>query len=465
MKDGKPLLPVGLAMPRPYCTLFLCTLEQLTAMSVGGREGGFDASLHDMPLSLDGAGRPVLNGRTLAGALVAGARTFLSVPEEISRDGDLSDDIARPPSLWSVWNGHLLQDAQFAALDADSRFSTDTRTSTALRQDTRAPASKMMADTEVLRAGQKWRFLLEVWHPRGEGDLGTKAAAILALTLREWARERCWLGRRVARGLGWMKLADCQVIELPRTEEAVDAWPNAELSDLNEIWNAASSLKHQARMLGLEEFAEANANRAGPKRPALAYVRWPLQLATGVYEASPTGEATARSYGLDVLSIGGHKGAAVSANDLKDHLVRRDEQTWTAFESAFAPDFTVAMQPGTSVPNAPGSGVAGAWRHHLSRGMRAAGHRVLDPSTGNVYGQPGVSNDEPDPVTALFGSVTNKMAQSSRLLFKDAAMTEANWQVALLEKMALDEFTQGAFKGAKFNRMAVLHGTWQFDLV
>ena len=75
---------------------------------------------------------------------------------------------------------------QFAALDAESAFATDSRTSTALRQDTRAPASKMMADTEVLPAGQKWRLLLEVWHPKGEGALGSKAAAILA----DWATER-----------------------------------------------------------------------------------------------------------------------------------------------------------------------------------------------------------------------------------------------------------------------------------
>lgn len=453
----------------PYRTLFLCTLEQRTALSVGGRDDDADASLHDMPLALEGAGRPVLNGRTLAGALVATARTMLDVPQDISLIDGAPDDIARPGSLWEVWNAHLI-DAQGRFLAGAGGPATDSRAGVALRQDTRAAASHLLFDTELLPAGVRWGLLIEVRHPPPTDATasGRRASAMLALVLREWQRERCWIGRRVARGLGWMALCDCKVVELPRTEAAVDAWPRASLPDLNALWEHASSLataSHPAQRL--DDFIAAHAAEAGALQQRRAYVRWPLRLSTGIYSPD-VDTATATSYGLDVISVGGHAGAAVSADELAGHIVRAEEQRLQCFEEGFAPDFVVAMQPGKVEPAIPGSAIVGAWRHFMSRLARAAGHRVLDPATGagNAGGPQAANAQNDDAITGLFGFVLGDEAASSALLLSDAAMDAGHdWKVALLEKVALDEFTQGAFEGAKFNRMAVLDGAWSFTLV
>lgn len=460
------------AAQEPYCTLFLCTLEQLTAISLGGRDDDADNTLHDLPLVRDGQGRPVLTGRTLAGALVATARTFLEVPDDVSLIGGAPDDMARPPSLWSVWNAHPVADVP-----------TDSRPGNALRHDTRAPASHMLFDTEVLPPGQSWQLLIEVWHPRpveadnaaaGATSSGRRAAATLALALQEWARGRCWLGRRVARGLGWMHLRQCQVIELPRTKAAVDAWPKADLGSLDRIFNHLQTLKEHAPnrlAASLDDYLQRNEANAGPKKPQRAFVRWPLTLSTGAYLVQHDQQQGPQSYGMDVLSLGGHRGSAVSAEDLKEgRLLRAPEQRWEAYTHAFAPDFAVAVQPGSVVPDVPGSAIAGAWRHFLSRLARAAGQAVLDPATGQSCGggtaAAGADGAGADAVTPLFGFVLGDQARASALLIRDASMVSAtDWKVALLEKVALDEFSQGAFKGAKFNRMAVFGGKWRFELV
>jgi len=465
----------------PYCTLFLCTLEQLTPLSVGGRDDDVDNTQHDLPLARDGDNRPILNGRTLAGALVATARTFLHVPEAISLEGGAPDDKARPPSLWNVWNAHLLGPNNLFGGVGDGP-NTDSRAGNALRHDTRAPASHMLFDTEVLPAGQQWGLVVEVSHPpeskeRRDGagkTAGCQAAAILALALQEWHRERCWIGRRVARGMGWMRLAGCEVIELPRSPAAVDAWPDASMLDLDAIWLAARGLaKHMPgnQAMSLGNYATAHGAAAGPRRPTRAYVRWPLQVATGAYMCAAGQTGAELSYGLDTLSLGGHGGSAVTADELTEsHLVRAEEQGWNSYAASFAPDFVVAMQPGSVTPSLPGSAIVGSWRHFLSRLARAAGQAVLDPSTGvsraGGAGANATAGAAADSVTPLFGFVHGNQAASSALLVRDAAM-KANhpWRVALLEKVALDEFSQGAFKGAKFNRMAVLEGAWHFDLV
>ena len=46
------------------------------------------------------------------------------------------------------------------------------------------------------------------------GNGNTFDPSCLCLALQDWTRGRCWLGRGVARGLGWMTLDDCQVVSL-----------------------------------------------------------------------------------------------------------------------------------------------------------------------------------------------------------------------------------------------------------
>ncbi len=68
-----------------YRTLFVGTLRQTTALSVGGRD---QSSVTDAPLCRDGEQRFTLRGQTLAGALIATARRLGDVPAFISGEVD-----------------------------------------------------------------------------------------------------------------------------------------------------------------------------------------------------------------------------------------------------------------------------------------------------------------------------------------------------------------------------------------
>lgn len=458
-----------------YRTLFVFNLIQTTAMSAGGTDQADAVS--DMPLTRDGKGRLVLRGTMLAGHLLATARTFLQVPASIAWDITERDspDIARPPSIWDCWDARLWSDKAEAALDGEP--DTALRAGAPHRQDTRTSANRF--DTEVVERGCTWRSMLEVRHERGDPDPGVRAAAIAALALREWHRGRCWLGRRVARGLGWMRLEDCRVYILPATEKLVDVWPNAMLGGFDEVNRYLTKDLADAGAISqtLDEYLGANAGNAGEERPKRAYVRWPLTITAGEYQ--PAGAQGA--FGLDALSIGGHGAALPAAADFgKAHFARAREQQWEQFEEAFEPDFAVATErcAGKTAPLIAGSAVAGALRADISRRTRTARTPVLDPVTGERYFERDANGvkildssplGEPDPVAALFGQPAPpeqpQAIRSSALLFSDAHVCSDDWLVALLEKVALDEFDQSVYPGAKFDRIAVLRGVWSLDLV
>lgn len=462
----------------PYRTLFVCSLRQETALSVGGTD---DDGPWDMGLARDGEGRIVLAGRTLAGGLLATARTFLDVPNEVSRPFDdegvaQTGEVAEPPSLWEVWNAHAWADGSFIKVTAEP--ATDPRTGAAHRQDTRATASGGLFELEVLPRGLRWRFCVDVRHP--PAGRGQRAAAIAALALREWAWGRCWMGRRMARGLGWMTLEECKISVLPRTEECVDRWPTASCTDLDAVLTYIEHLEKNGatRFESLEGYLDQHKEHAGKTRPTRAYMHWPLRI--GVEKYCPDPDDSNKSYGLDALSIGGHGTALLSAERIgRKHFLRASEQLWDKFKDAFLPDFSLAMDlsGGTASPLVPGSSIGGAIRHHLARLKRAGGEAVLDPVTRERYAVrngsgakiPQDAEAGADAVSALFGHIgkreEDKQAQPSKLLIRDAHAAGDNWQVALLEKVVLDEFRQSAFERNKFDRMAVLQGAWEFDVV
>lgn len=461
----------------PYRTLFCCTLKQRSALSLGGTD---ETGPWDMGIARDGLGRIILPGRTLAGALLATARAFLQVPDTISRPFDeagvaRTGEIAEPPSLWAFWNGRCASSAVPA---------TAVRTGAAHRQDTRATSSGGLFDLEILPRGCEWRLVLDIRHPAAEPGLGAQAAAIAALALREWERCRCWLGRRVARGLGWMSLVDCRIVVLPRTQSAVDAWPKSSCpDDLGKVFEYIEGLSRQPEAQGystLQTYLEQVPPPEAVHRPPMrAYVRWPLRVSVEAYQ--PGGEQE-KTYGLDALSIGGHGSTLLRAEDIgKNHWARAPEQCWDAFSEAFVPDFSLVMERcgNQDQPIVPGSAIAGALRHSLSRLQRAAGEPVLDPVAGRCYPDSGNRPVTDKSIAPLFGYVEEndeaaipgakpqrrQDAESSALLIRDAHLEDGNWRVALLEKVALDEFTQGAWGGAKFDRMAVLEGAWRFEAV
>lgn len=480
-----------------YRTLFLCTLRQETAFSFGGTD---QQSLTDMCLARDGDGRLVFRGSSLAGALLATARTFLTVHDEISRDAKTGSDLAQPTSLWNFDHAHPWRNG---APDNSMATFIEARAHSAHRHDTRTADGGGYFDQEILPRGVQWRFLLDVRHLPGKPAPGRRAAAQAALALREWQRRRCWLGRHVARGLGWMQLEDCCIVELPRSEESIDAWPTAQPSDLVERYDWVRGLS--TRLGGatcldsqnsLDDYLtrDGNESHAGPIEPTRAYVRWPLRIEVGEYR--PDGEG--KGYGLDALSLLGHGGNVVDAASLEKHFIRAHEQSWASFAGAYSPDNQLAMSydlAATPTPVLPGSSIAGALRHHLARNLRANGQAALDPVTGQHYGRrpasdttgaasPGgstaavsagdtasgpanVSANSTDPSTELFGGL-GEGRHPSRLLISDGHLAhdaEKTWRLALLEKVAIDEFRQSAFESAKFNRLAVLAGAWSLTMV
>lgn len=434
-----------------YRTFFLCELEQDSSFSTGGGEASGPI---DMGLARDGENGYVYRGQALAGALLATARTFLDVPKAVTRGIDAKDTVAQRGSLWQFDHARLTNTPPI-----------ELRANTAHRQDTRAAHSGGYFDLETLPRGTTWAFLLEVVHPSADPQGGKKAAAQAALALREWMWGRCWLGRRVARGLGWMRLKECQVIELPRTRSAVDAWPKAACKDatarhqyIRQLWEDCGG-----RSSPLDDYVTDHQSDAGTTTPRRAWARWTLQMEVGEYlAASTTGQE--QSYGFDALSILGHRAIPVEYDALGEHLVCPSPAR-AAIRDNFAPDTVLAMTTPVGEkpePLVPASGLTGALRHDQARRQRRSGVPTLDPVLGEIIPN-GATSSKSDTSSALFGALGDDYTPS-RLLLRDSHIAGV-WRVALLEKVALDEFRQSVYGSAKYNRLAVLQGAWKFMAV
>jgi hypothetical protein len=177
-------------------------------------------------------------------------------------------------------------------------------------------------------------------------------------------------------------------------------------------------------------------------------------------------------YGLDALSVGGH--AAIDnlaqrseqRGSLEDHLLPPDGMKPDAWCAGLEPDFSIVLTrdgAGRLRPLLPGSGLRGALRHALSRRLNAAAKRggvarrpIQDPNEG-VRGK----GAPEDPVEALFGYMT----RGARLLVADAGLEGDDWQAALLQHHAEDEFSGGVFASSKFDRIVLIEGAFRWRIV
>ena len=436
----------------PYRTVFCITALQRTSLSIGGSH---DANaVTDMPVARDGMNRLILRGTSLAGDLIATARTLVKqLPDTITRG---EKQTSMTPSSWDVSNAHLVGAEPVLEL----------RTGSAHRQDTRATGQSGLFDYEVIPPGAQWQFIVEVIHQRA----GKDDASLLAHILSECQQGRFWLGRKVSRGLGWLDLVACDVFELPTTEPVVDGWPNSKLKS-EELVNYLKSLvdKKPIPALNLETYLSHSKFSLCPQR---AYLRWSGTIQVGAYQPDPKG----KTYGLDALSIGAHGSFVPDAECFgESHLVNATDQPWGTYQKDFAPDMALAMVRRYDgwEPFIPGSAIAGSLRHWLSRAVRIGGKdMVWDPVAQESYvtDESGFDIDK-DPVANLMGYVRHTdqaEARDSRLLVPECYLVEesrANWKAALGEKVALDEFTQGPFETSKFNRLAVLEAKFAFQIV
>jgi CRISPR/Cas system CSM-associated protein Csm3 (group 7 of RAMP superfamily) len=406
----------------PYRTIIVGKLVQDSALAVGGNGQGFA----DAPLARDGQGRVVLRGTTLAGALVATARcVFGEVSPRIS--GEAGGD-----SVWRVLDAHPIGDA---------RPPVELRQSVGLRQKTGAAARGALHDLEVIPRGCAWRLCLEVDTSREPGAAGVAAAA-----LDEWALGRCWLGRDVARGLGWLTAKDLQAVTLDAG--AVNRWPRSDREPLAIV----DELLKEQRKEGKDGPATFEGLRCPPAKPTRVYVSYTVKIAVG--------EPGEDQWGLDALCVGGQTATSASKEDWSGRLLHPQGLGAAKSLAAFDPDATFALTRPVgqerAEPLLPGGGLRGALRSSLSGLARARGDEVRDPNVERP-------EDEPkNPIERLFGT----LKRSARLLVRDAHLVApAEWTAAWLQHHAEDEFTQGVFESSKFDRVALVKGTFETTLV
>lgn len=443
---------------QPYRTLIRGQLVQQSGFTVGGSTptpGGAD-----LQCARDGKDRLTIPGPGLAGALVETAgRIFPELLQDDESDTvsewdrisgkrrlnqrparDREDESARQ-SLWQFWPAH------------PEKNLTEFRQGVGIRQKTGATASeaKALFDMETIPAGMRWDLFLELDVRRG----GAHIEGVALLALCEWVWGRCWLGASAARGLGWMTLDNLEVLRLSASPDAVDAWPDSSRSR-TEIWEELAQ-KHEVLTeekqiydKGLSLCKEANLPLPEKR---FSYLRLQATLSAGAEE---------NGYGWNSLSVGGHAAGFLHpfSQDLTTpHGV--DEVDYRT--EVYVPDAPiVTTQVEKPVPFVPGSGIRGPLRHATSRwhnAERAEDDPVIDPNSHLGRFQESKLDDEVSP---LFGLVE----ESGRLLVRDARLTdEKNVDLAWLQHHAEDEFVGSVFGSGKFDRTALMGGTFDVELV
>ena len=423
---------------RPYRTLFVGILVQDSSLSVGGNQGDGESDV-DSPLSLDGEGRPTIRGTTLAGALVDTARKlFGDIPAFISSSPTLERGAEYPPeSLWRLFNTH-------PEPESTRPEAPEPRSGVGISQDTGAAAHQVLFDLETLPVKTAWWFLLEVDTSR---DGGLEAEWIAAAALREWERGRCWVGRNVARGLGWMTLTDLKAYRLP--VGLAESWPNSFLTPqkaIEALEVAAVISTDFNRIFSLQEKLDAQSGRW-----VYVELEGALQAAPHVFED--------RQYGIDALAVRGHANGP-SGTDWFSHLLLPEHWQPEAVQREFNPDLGLAMTrlpDGRTVPFIPGSSLRGPLRHALSRLLRSRDLPVWDPNSS-----PTPDSETVDCVEELFGSTRTGAA----LLIRDAYLDDPDqWRGAWLQQHAGDEFTAGVYGTDKFDTLALLQARFHWKMV
>jgi len=414
-----------------YRLLIRGTLVQESAASFGGTEQDHWA---DAPLCRDGLGRYTLRGEGLAGALTAMARKlFRTVPEAILGGGGA-------PSVWRPFISHPEQPDTILA---------ELRQCVRIDPETGAADDGAMFDLEILPRGTRWPFLLQVDLNRVPEAQKPAVLAVTARTLKAWENGYCWLGRGVARGLGWCSLQDTKVVSLAASE----AWPDAFAADYPH--GAAGRLTERGAST-LTEFAAR-----APKIPADGDWRWQeyeLVLSFG------TGDGEKR-YGADLLSVGGHGTIEVDPPwPGLDRLLLPEAMTGKSYEKHWNPDGYPAVSGNSLTPILPGSSLRGPLRHGLARWLRMKAPPGAVGVLAPLHRLMGALKGERD---APESDGTEPKHLSSPLLVRDAYLSDdcCDWKMALVHAHAEDEFSGGVFEGSKFDRVALMDAKFKTRMV
>jgi CRISPR/Cas system CSM-associated protein Csm3 (group 7 of RAMP superfamily) len=447
-----------------YKTIYFGSLVQRSSLSIGGTR---EDSPIDDPFCRDGLGRPTLRGTGLGGAFFDTLRkTGVTVPlaftKPVGKDGTdwYGESLVR---FWNSHPGETWSGAHGPGLEP--------RQGVGIRQDTGAARQGALYDFEVAPVGLDWPIVIEldVWRiGRLPEDLrGTRDdfERLVELALSEWVRGRCWIGRGPARGLGWMQLAKAQRIRLHGEHAAM--WPNGWLiqrkpgqpglrRSFGEFVKAVTGSVQSVLQIGAS---------TSEKERAWHYVRLTGEATTGM---------RSDGYGLNSLSIGGHDMHLFKGAFKKGYTYVPSGMKPGDYEAGFSPDFSIVMsqvrrQPARAwEPIIPGSAIRGPLRHALSHDLRADKESIRDPLTGDTYDSAASPSGTPDTIEQMFGTAGDREGPSSRVLIRDAFLSPESaekWRIALLQRHAEDEFTAGVFHNSKFDRLALLEGKFEWEIV
>lgn len=465
-----------------YRTLIRAVIEQSSALSVGGTAGtdGEQESCYR-----DGLGRLTIPGTSLAGAMIeTGARLFPDLIGASPKGGLLQGRITgkqhQAPRRMAADSEDFLQSVWrfYPSHPVNGQALTEWRQGVGIRQATGATAAEKRAlyDFECVPAGTRWGFFLEIDTHRG----GAEAEALAVLALREWEQGRGWLGRGAARGTGWFRLRNVQVIRLPGTQAVLEAWPDNRLPLEDAVAGACAAVggdptPWEAALKGAQDVAAKQKWR----RSDWHYLTIPVTVRAG---------ADRDEYGWNPLHVGGHPAGELEIREVGQlrPLSVAEGSSWRG-EQYQRPDAPfVCTRPANNEqwqPFLPGSGIRGALRHAVSRLARARSIEVIDPNVAPpgdpraqrfracLQGkrQAGYSLSEAevrglaDPVTQAFGIEE----LCARVLVSDAALLpdEASFTFVRAEHHAEDEFAGGVYGTGKFDSDLLLRGAMQFRIV
>ncbi len=446
-------------MSTPYRYLIHGTLVQKTPLNSGGNQQDANDKT-DQPLAKDGAGRYTLRGSSLAGAMIATARQLYGgLPEAIThgspKNQNKDEKNRLEESRWIFHHSHPL---------GQGAHSTNIRDNVAIRHTTGAARHGAKFDIETLPAGTRWPFLMEVdtWREADQEGTPTTAEQLIGMalnTVKIWQKGACWLGGRVAQGQGWMYLEDNIQVYRLEAEHAL-VWPNAEQPPFDDN---GQLLLEGVEALGEEELQEIRSHKPPGHSP---YYFGSITLTT-----APTVTEEAMLWGIDCLSSTQGKDKESQekkklkasqgfhdADDSPGHWIAPMGQPFDKYlrygERKGEMDGLI-MVDHNNRPIIQGSGLRGSLRHALSWLLRKQGVNIQEP------GMP-ASTDyvaEKDLAQILFGSTK----KSGLLLISDARIENDDWKIICQEMHAEDEFTQGVYADAKFDRPQLINARFAAD--
>jgi CRISPR/Cas system CSM-associated protein Csm3 (group 7 of RAMP superfamily) len=469
-----------------YKTLVKATIKQQTAFSIGGAQG----DSNDNSTFRNGHGVLTIPATGLAGGFVetlmrifpdcGGTKESWKQITGKQRNGKNNNkESGLFKSIFSFRNSHPLNPA---------KIKTEWRQGVGIEAETGTASEHSLFEFEVVPSGTAWSFFLEIdSHRAKEFDFsGFSAEEIALLVISEWQQGFGWIGRNAARGCGWFKLENIEILELPVAENAVLAWPDISKNE-EDLFASLKGELSDCVLEGKKRLPEIRDRLNNSIQPEWCYLRASLSFEAGKSEDG---------YGIDTIQSGGHSWLAnyykkekLFENFIVPETFKKDNSLKDKFQKELDPDSFFPLTRGlykdkiTFTPFLPGSSVRGSLRSLVGRIERSFSDQekdncwgVLDPNdtdsikerVESLKQQKSIAqqNGKPFRIEELFERLFGISEFAGKLLVRDAVSENPDDFVFLQhEQHAEDEFCCGVYGSGKFNSTVVLNGKFNFDIV